>query len=212
MSRDRLTITLDEALLTAVDGTIDGSAVRNRSHAIEHLIRKGLLLHELTTLVIVPGAGTENPPLPALAEAIKATSIIQCMIVSDPTRPTWATELSISLQTLIPHLTMRIVPGDFGSAAGLTLLADELTAPYLILELRANTQLPPSFLPLYTAHRRTDNYLTLLLQTDNGLDFSPTGCMIMSPEAVVQIPAGRANLADLFPLLVKAGKVGTYVG
>lgn len=211
MSRDRLTITLDEALLSAVDGTIDGSAVRNRSHAIEHLIRQGLHLHELTYVVIVAGPPTSEPIVPLFAERLRGTNIIQCVIISDPLHPSWATELSISLANLAPQLTVRIIPGDFGSATALTLLASELSVPFLLVELGAGIHFPASFLPLYTEHRHGDKTVTQLLSTENGLRFTPTGCSIVAPDFITQVPAGHADLQDVFPLLAKAGRVGTYV-
>lgn len=211
MSRDRLTITLDEALLTAVDGTIDGSAVRNRSHAIEHLIRQGLHLHELTYVVLAAGEPTEQPLLPEFAQRLKNTNIIHCVIIADPNHPMWAAELTISLQTLSPSLTTRIIPGDFGTATALTLLADELVQPFLLVELGEETRLPQSFLPLYTEHRHSDKAMTQLLTTTDGRSFQPTGCSILAPEFIAQIPTGRAELVDVFPLLAKAGRVGTYV-
>ncbi|MBP9819669.1 hypothetical protein KBC79_02940 [Candidatus Woesebacteria bacterium] len=40
--KSRLTITLDQEILALVDGQIDGQKIRNRSHAIELLVSKGL--------------------------------------------------------------------------------------------------------------------------------------------------------------------------
>jgi hypothetical protein len=211
MSRDRLTITLDEALLSAVDSTIDGSAVRNRSHAIEHLIRQGLHLHELTHAIFFAGEPTDQPLIPLLSERLKNTNIIQGVIISDPGHPQWAQELATSLQSLNQGITTRTIPGDFGSAAALTLIADELTQPFLLIELGASTKLPLSFLPLYTEHRHSDKTVTQLLTTTNGLEFIQSGCSVISPDFMTQVPAGRANLHDVFPLLAIAGRIGTYV-
>ncbi|HSI20147.1 MAG TPA: hypothetical protein VLA04_00330 [Verrucomicrobiae bacterium] len=211
MSRDRLTITLDDALLSAVDGTIDGSSVRNRSHAIEHLIRQGLRLHELTHVVLTAGAASDQPLIPLLAEKLNATNIIRCMIISDPNHPTWATEVAASLGSLSSRLQTKILPGDFGSAAALTLAANELLTPFLSIELGPETMLPPSFLPLYTAHHQSGNVVTHLLTTEDGTTFHQSGVRVIDASFITSIPAGRADLQDVFPLLAKAGRVGTYV-
>lgn len=211
MSRDRLTITLDEALLTAVDSTIDGSAVRNRSHAIEHLIRQGLHLHELTHVVITAGTPTERALIPELVDRLKLTNIIHCVIISDPDHPNWASETLLSLSSLAPQLIARTIPGDFGSAAALTLLNADLLTPFLLIEVGERTVLPQSFLPLYTAHRQSDSTVTHLVTTEDGSSFLTTGCSIADPTLITQVPAGRATLHDVFPLLAKAGRVGTYV-
>ena len=42
MDRERLTITLRKSLLGKVDELIDGTNIRNRSHAIETLISQSL--------------------------------------------------------------------------------------------------------------------------------------------------------------------------
>lgn len=211
MSRDRLTITLDEALLSAVDGTIDGSAVRNRSHAIEHLIRRGLYLHELTTLVITTLEPTSAPLIPQLVERLKGTNIIHCMIITDPAQPTWALEVAASLENLYPELTCRTVPGDFGTAAALTLLTSELTTPFVLVQVAPDTVLPQSFLSLYTAHRHSDNVVTHLITTDDGVTFRTSSCSVLDPSFIAHVPAGHATLQTVFSLLAKAGKVGTYV-
>lgn len=211
MSRDRVTITLDDALLSAVDGTIDGSAVRNRSHAIEHLIRQGLHLHELTHVVLVAGTATTTPLLPQLTDRLKETSVTHCMIVSDPVDPNWANDTVAALAQLAPKLQTRILPGDFGSAAALTLAAQKLTTPFLIVEIAAHTALPSSFLRVYSSHHRTDCVVTHLLATHDGSTFQPTGVSVASPDLISEVPAGHSQLSDVFPLLAKAGRVGAYV-
>ena len=40
--KERLTITVDKELLDKVDKIVDGVNIRNRSHAIEYLIRSAL--------------------------------------------------------------------------------------------------------------------------------------------------------------------------
>lgn len=63
--KSRLTITLPDALLTQVDDLVDKQTIRNRSHAIEHLIRQSLTPQVSTTLILAGGKKhtTENPLL-----------------------------------------------------------------------------------------------------------------------------------------------------
>lgn len=58
MNKERLTITLDKKVLSAVDETIDGINVRNRSHAIERLIELALLQNTAQKAVILSGGDT----------------------------------------------------------------------------------------------------------------------------------------------------------
>ena len=64
--KSRLTITLSDTILSAVDRMIDGQDIRNRSHAIEHLIHKSLTPSVTTALLLAGGRHKDTPP-PALA-------------------------------------------------------------------------------------------------------------------------------------------------
>lgn len=55
MNRERLTITLRNDLLNALDSTIDGERLRNRSHAIEYYLSKSLGLKALKVLILAGG-------------------------------------------------------------------------------------------------------------------------------------------------------------
>lgn len=55
MNRSRVTITLQDELLRQIDRLIDGTRVKNRSHAIESLLLKELGERRLTTAVILAG-------------------------------------------------------------------------------------------------------------------------------------------------------------
>lgn len=63
--KSRLTITLPKDILKKVDRTIDGKDIRNRSHAIEHLIRKSLSPSLKAAIILAGGKSTRKTP-PAL--------------------------------------------------------------------------------------------------------------------------------------------------
>src|SRR3989344_7610781 len=62
MDRSRLTITLKKSILDKVDEHIDGTNIRNRSHAIESLISQSLTPHINTCLVLAGGRGINMRP------------------------------------------------------------------------------------------------------------------------------------------------------
>jgi NDP-sugar pyrophosphorylase family protein len=77
-SKARLTITLPKDLLKQVDRQIDGHSIRNRSHAVETLIRRSLT-PVVTTAVILAGgryAPGENPSL----RQVKDRKLIQITV------------------------------------------------------------------------------------------------------------------------------------
>jgi len=55
MNRERLTITLRNDLLKALDGEIDGEKLRNRSHAIEYFLSRSLGLKTVKVLILAGG-------------------------------------------------------------------------------------------------------------------------------------------------------------
>lgn len=62
MDRERLTITLKKSLLGKVDGFIDGTKIRNRSHAIENLITQSLSPKVSQAVVLAGGKGMHMRP------------------------------------------------------------------------------------------------------------------------------------------------------
>ncbi len=59
----RLTITLDQELLRRLDAVIDGSKIRNRSHAIEFLLSNSLVAKKTKVLILAGGEGVKFRPL-----------------------------------------------------------------------------------------------------------------------------------------------------
>ena len=62
MDRSRLTITLKKSILSKVDELIDGTNIRNRSHAIETLISQSLSPKISTCLILAGGRGVNMQP------------------------------------------------------------------------------------------------------------------------------------------------------
>lgn len=62
MDRERLTITLKKSIVSKVDGFIDGTRIRNRSHAIEFLITQSLAPKLNQAVVLAGGKGLNMRP------------------------------------------------------------------------------------------------------------------------------------------------------
>jgi len=63
MTRKRLTITLKKDLLEKLDKSVDGSKIRNRSHAIEYFLSKSLKSETSRVLILAGGAGLKLKPI-----------------------------------------------------------------------------------------------------------------------------------------------------
>lgn len=62
MDRERLTITLKKSVLAKVDDLIDGTRIRNRSHAIEYLITQSLTPKVTQAVILAGGRGLNMRP------------------------------------------------------------------------------------------------------------------------------------------------------
>lgn len=63
MRRKRLTITLDPRTLNQVDSLVNGRSIRNRSHAIEYLVKKNLPPTVTKAVIMAGGPGLHFRPL-----------------------------------------------------------------------------------------------------------------------------------------------------
>jgi NDP-sugar pyrophosphorylase family protein len=81
--KERLTITLDSSLLSAVDTTIDGVNIRNRSHAIENLLNSAIGFGKPKKAVVFAGGSTvtiEGRQMPVPLLPINGKPIIEYIL------------------------------------------------------------------------------------------------------------------------------------
>ena len=210
MYRERLTITLEQELLAAVDATIDHSQIRNRSHAIEHALKTGLALTELTDIIIAL-SDTGQEKLPELYTLLNIFTPARILVISQLGQLPGAQEVALSI-TNATGINAEVVPGDFGTAAAISLHKQNLVKAFLYIQLSETLHLPTTLAPAYIFHRRAQTILTNLVTSDDGVTFQTTGVSFINPEILPIIPAGLASLeATIFPLLLKTSKVSTYV-
>lgn len=69
--KTRLTITLPPDLLKTIDSLVDKKTIRNRSHAIEHLVRQSIGAQITTAVILAGGTGTDakNPLLKKIGDS-----------------------------------------------------------------------------------------------------------------------------------------------
>jgi hypothetical protein len=213
MQRERITITIDADLLPAIDALIDSNTVRNRSHALEMAVRKGLSLHELTQVFFIYGEKeideATQKTLIKLLDTLELThlyTIAPSSVFAEAT--TWQEKFTVQLKK---PLTTQLLPADFGNAGALLLNQATIAPSFLIVQLDTLHHLPERILPAYSFHRTQNATVTHLVASD-GTTFQPSGLSFAQAELLNSIPAGKATLSEhVFPTLVKAGKVSTYV-
>ena len=86
MDRIRITITLKNDLLKKVDEKIDGTRIRNRSHAIEYLLTKAVAPPISQAVILAGGQGVKMRPLtyeiPKALIPVKGKPLLEYMIES----------------------------------------------------------------------------------------------------------------------------------
>ena len=83
--RERVTLTLDSELLKQIDTSIDGYKIKNRSHAVELLLIRGMSGDRPTKAVILAGGKhrglkSEIGSIPQVLAPIKGKPIIEHVI------------------------------------------------------------------------------------------------------------------------------------
>lgn len=210
MNRERITITLEGSLLPAIDRLIDGRSVRNRSHAIEVAVRRGLALQELSSLYFIYHRNYDSAlALPTLNLLEPANWYIIAPSTELGNAQLWLQ--SLSEQVKIKPLSTTAVSADFGSAGALLLHQDKWREQILIIDMQPNAASPKDFLSGYTTHTQQHQPVTSFVQGD-GHTYTSTGWHLANSSLAKEIGAGYSSLEEtIFPQLAKAGKVNTYV-
>jgi NDP-sugar pyrophosphorylase family protein len=104
--RERLTITLKKDVLAQLDATIDGTKIRNRSHAIEYILGKHLNPGVKRALILAGGKGLNMRPftyeIPKAMIPVHGRPILEYII--EQLRMSGVTDLVI----LVSHLGEKI--------------------------------------------------------------------------------------------------------
>lgn len=142
--RARLTITLSEDVIRQVDRHIDGKTLRNRSQAIETLLRKSLT-PALTTVVILAGTPPKTKHLAALTpingktlisvtlEHLKSFGIKEVIILAGTNQPFLQEEVGTGERFGL-HLTFVREPHPLGTAGAVKYVEKILSQkPFLVL-------------------------------------------------------------------------------
>lgn len=211
MKRERITITVDSQLLQSVDSLIDKERLRNRSQTIEHLLKEGIGLHQLSQAFLFIDESYDSKRLQTLAALCSNTDITHFFIcLSVANQHLFAEVSTLIYQAYEVAPVLELVPADFGSGGALVLQKSKLTNSFLLAWLYSNTPLPENLINPYLFHRSHHLPLTQLLSATQST-YIFAGLAIAEPDLLSVIPAGMAQLEeDVFPELIKKAKVRAY--
>lgn len=213
MKRERLTITLESALLEVIDRLIDKDRIRNRSHAIEHVLREGLGLHQLSAAFFFFGEPFHVETFLAGVKIAIELDLPKIYLVLPNAETGRLTELRQLATGEAGYLgDINLVPADFGTAAALLLQKNNLEKTILCIDTRNRQSFPTDFISALSFHRQHGSPCTQLIREALPGSYGYTGCCLLEPSTLNLIPPGTAELeSTLFPTLLKTGRIRGYI-
>lgn len=203
--RERITISIQKELLDKLDRQIDGSKIRNRSHAIEHFLGGVIGANIVDQGVILAGGRQALKLIPVIESSIK-------QLVS-----LGLTEVYLAVGFLGPKLKEYFGDGTKfgikliyleageGTAGAIRPLAKIFKKTFFVFNLTEKIQLKTS--SFIDFHRQHNSVATVATKDLN----NPLGIYLFEPEIFQYLPDGFSMLeTDVFPKLFSENKVLFY--
>lgn len=226
MQRERITITIDPELLPVLDELVDHETIRNRSQAIEITLAESLGIMGLKKVVIGEDDQDYSKIYPKVVELVRGLRIQNCYIVSandDLLSKVLSNTLKDELEKERifrgPKIIATNLTNQLGTASALHLIKFKPLENFLYFDLPSldKTRIKPEELigqirSALIQHKRNQYGVTNLVSSPDGQNFQPVGISILNQSILSLIPAGSVDITqDLFPVLMKAGRVSAYV-
>lgn len=205
MDRERITISIKKKVLEKIDGVIDGTVIRNRSHAIETLVLKSLGAVESNQAIILLGGDdalkaipTAKKYLPKLKEAGFDSVIIAVGFLADKIKE----KIGYGIEE---DLSIKYNEKGEGSGGAINVLKKELKSTFLLINTSKYYDVDLKKLVEYHKNHRA----LLTIATDDIHAFS--GIYVVEPEAVSRLPKGFSMIEDdLVPKLLQNDELIVY--
>ncbi|MDO8444337.1 MAG: hypothetical protein Q7S80_02435 [bacterium] len=201
MERERVTISIKKSVLDKVDRVIDGTSIRNRSHAIESLILKGLGAADTKVAVVLMGGDDALKSIPNVEKALSNLKEIGLDTINIATG-----FLGDKIKDKLgdgAKYGLKFIYNDKGEGSGgaLAVLKKELKSTFIVINHHKFSDFKMnSLLDFHKKHK-----FTATIATDD-ID-SLLGIYIFEPEIINYLPKGFSMLEDdVLPKLIKDGK------
>ncbi|OQA04853.1 MAG: Nucleotidyl transferase [bacterium ADurb.Bin400] len=205
MERERITISIRKGILDKIDETIDGVMIRNRSHAIEHLVTQSLDVDLIKNAIILVGGKNANKSLPVVTRALEQL------------KESGFETVHIALGYLADKVKSEIGNGDKfglnveyveegeGSGGALLPVKEKFTKTFLVIN--PGNIVPKKFDQLLEYHKNHNSVATIV--TDDITDLK--GVYLFEPQVFDYIPEGFSMLEnDIFPKLLDDQELIVY--
>lgn len=204
MNRVRITISIGEELAKEVDRLVDGTHVRNRSHAIESMLAENLHLNTIKSAVILAGGDRATKRIPAIIDCIKQLRVfgITQIIVAVGYL---GNEIKEALSKHDADQQIEYVQSTNGTGGAIYELKSKLKKPFLVVNIHQPTAVDwESLIRFHNSHRPVATIATKSLRDLNGI-------YLFEPSVFDYIQKGFSSLEDdVFVTLTKEGKLLSY--
>jgi hypothetical protein len=205
MVRERITISIKKKVLDQIDRIIDGTAIRNRSHAIETLALKSLGKSESNQAVIILGGDnalkavpSAKDYLPKLRDAGFDNVIIAVGFLADKIKE----KLGYGLEY---DLSIKYNDKGEGSGGCLNALKKNLKSTFIVINTHKSYDI--DFKNLLDFHKNHKALLTVATEDLKSL----LGIYVVEPEALAKVPSGFSMIEDdLMPKLLNNNELIVY--
>ncbi|MFT4250116.1 MAG: sugar phosphate nucleotidyltransferase [Candidatus Woesearchaeota archaeon] len=238
--KERVTLTIEASVLRQVDARVDQNTIRNRSHAVELLLREALRGSIPETAIIL--AGSRETQIQRVLSKHKEQPILQhnieLLLQAGVQNIYIITSKPQQLQETIPEyeeIRYLTETTPLGTAGALHLASPYIETSFLVLNADDYKEL--SLQDMYAFHTSHAGLCSIALTTTNNPEkygvallngnkiitfiekpsqkapsnLISAGCYIMQPEALELIPEGYATLeTDLFPKLTQTDNLYGY--
>jgi NDP-sugar pyrophosphorylase family protein len=202
MERERITISIRKNVLNAIDRTIDGIEVRNRSHAIETLAMKAIKQNSNGNAVILVGGEDALKTIPQVKENLKKLELLGLESAYIAVGYL-ANEIKDKIgDSSFGKIDLEYIESEEGSAGVLLPLKNEYSDTFMVINNIDIKKLDIE--EMLEQHNNSNAVVTVVtndLETLNGL-------YICEPEIFSYISKGFSMLeTDVFPRLIADKKL-----
>ena len=198
MERERITISIKKTVLDQIDGVIDGTKIRNRSHAVETLALKAIGEVDYNQAVILLGGDNALKSIPAAKQyllSLKDAGFTNVTIAVGFLAEKVKEKIGFGLE-----YDLSIQYNDKGEGSGGALNTVRKDIKSSILVINTDKKISIDLKKFFEFHKKKSALMTVA--TDS-LD-TYEGVYIIEPEALKQLPKGFSMIEDdLIPKLAK---------
>lgn len=205
MDRERITISIKKNVLEKIDQIIDGTSIRNRSHAVETLTLRSLGANTSNQAMIILGGDDAIKAIPAaksylpkLKSAGFDSVVIAVGFLADKVKE----KIGFGIEY---DLAIKYCDKGEGSGGALNMIKKDLKSTFIIINTAKDYDI--DFKSLLEYHRNHKSKFTIATDDIHSL----LGVYVVEPEILSLIPKGFSMLdEDLIPKLISNNELIVY--